>query len=113
VRESNRLVVEVEAEVLGLTHAQVGAYLLGLWGLPSTVVNAVVRHHAEDPEPGGLCAASVAYFANMLDHDIFIFNAHYARPQFSAQRLASVGGPEVVARWREAALALEISEEGA
>ncbi|MBU1041678.1 MAG: HDOD domain-containing protein [Proteobacteria bacterium] len=113
VRESNRLVAEVEAEVMGLTHAQVGAYLLGLWGLPPAVVNAVARHHAEDPEPGGLCAASVAYFANMLDHDVFIFNTHYARPQFSEERLAGIGGPEVVARWREAVVALGISEEGA
>lgn len=113
VRENNRLVAEVEAEVLGLTHAQVGAYLLGLWGLPSTVVNAVAFHHSETPEPGGLSPAGVAYFANMLDHDIFIFNAHYARPQLSAERLAAIGGPDVIARWRDAVVALDISEEGA
>ncbi|MHC1700577.1 MAG: HDOD domain-containing protein [Humidesulfovibrio sp.] len=112
VRESNRLVAEVEAEQLGLTHAQVGAYLLGLWGLPSAVVHAVARHHAKDPEPGGLCAADVAYFANLLDHDIFVFNVHYARPQAGAERLAAIGGPERYARWRDEAVALGISEEG-
>jgi len=112
VRESNRLVAEVEAEILGLTHAQVGAYLLGLWGLPSPVVNAVARHHAQDPEQGGLNAAGVAYFANLLDHDIFVFNQHYARPQASPERLAALDGPDTLARWREAAVALDISEEG-
>jgi HD-like signal output (HDOD) protein/CheY-like chemotaxis protein len=35
---------ELEQEVLGSTHGQVGAYLLGLWGLPDPVVEAVAYH---------------------------------------------------------------------
>jgi HD-like signal output (HDOD) protein/CheY-like chemotaxis protein len=34
-----------EQEVLGVTHAEVGAYLLGIWGLPFTLVEAVAYHH--------------------------------------------------------------------
>src|ERR1035441_4510947 len=34
-----------ERELLGCSHAQVAAYLLGLWGLPSTIVEAVAWHH--------------------------------------------------------------------
>ncbi len=34
-----------EREVLGAGHADVGAYLLSLWGLPSVVVEAVAYHH--------------------------------------------------------------------
>jgi HD-like signal output (HDOD) protein/ActR/RegA family two-component response regulator len=40
----------VEREVNGFTHAQLGAYLLGLWGLPPSIVEAVAFHH----EPGKL-----------------------------------------------------------
>jgi HD-like signal output (HDOD) protein len=36
---------EVEAEMMGVTHAEVGAYLLGLWGLPHPIVEAVAYHH--------------------------------------------------------------------
>jgi putative nucleotidyltransferase with HDIG domain len=36
---------EVEIEMLGVTHAKVGAYLLGLWGLPYPIVEAVAFHH--------------------------------------------------------------------
>ena len=111
VREQNRCVADVETEVLGLTHAQVGAYLLGLWGLPQDVVSAVARHHEQDAEPAGLCAGSVTYFANLLDHDIFIFNVHYARPQVSAERFAAIGGPERFAHWREEAMAQDFNEE--
>jgi HD-like signal output (HDOD) protein len=31
--------------MLGVTHTQVGAYLLGLWGLPYPIVEAVAYHH--------------------------------------------------------------------
>jgi HD-like signal output (HDOD) protein len=33
------------AEVLDTTHADVGAYLLGLWGLPYPIVETVAYHH--------------------------------------------------------------------
>ncbi|MGP0019648.1 MAG: HDOD domain-containing protein [Candidatus Sulfotelmatobacter sp.] len=34
-----------ECELLGCSHAQVAAYLFGLWGLPGTIVEAVAWHH--------------------------------------------------------------------
>lgn len=40
---------EAERIVLDATHAEVGAYLLGLWGLPYPVLEAVALHH--DPAP--------------------------------------------------------------
>lgn len=35
-----------ELAVLGATHAEVGAYLLGMWGVSFEIVEAVARHHA-------------------------------------------------------------------
>lgn len=35
----------VELEVLGVTHADIGAYLLHLWNLPDSVIAAVAAHH--------------------------------------------------------------------
>jgi len=37
---------DVEREVLGVSHAEVGAYVLGLWGLPDSIVETVAFHHA-------------------------------------------------------------------
>jgi HD-like signal output (HDOD) protein len=37
-------VMSAEKECLGCTHAQVGAYLMGIWGLPHPLVNAVAFH---------------------------------------------------------------------
>jgi len=46
VERTGRPLHTVEEEQLGVTHSQVGAYLLGLWGLASPIVWAVARHHA-------------------------------------------------------------------
>jgi HD-like signal output (HDOD) protein/ActR/RegA family two-component response regulator len=37
--------VESERRITGATHAEIGAYLLGLWGLPYAIVEAVALHH--------------------------------------------------------------------
>jgi HD-like signal output (HDOD) protein len=45
-RETQRPFHEIEREMLGVTHAEVGAYLLGVWGLPFTIIEAVAYHHS-------------------------------------------------------------------
>ncbi|MBI5520858.1 MAG: HDOD domain-containing protein [Desulfovibrio sp.] len=118
VRAENRRVAEVEAELLGLTHAEVGAYLLGLWGLPAQVVHAVARHHDASPPVGtpagttaGLDVADIVHFANLLDHEIFVFNEHYAKAVPSPERLDAIGGPGRYADWRKAVLTMGLGSE--
>jgi HD-like signal output (HDOD) protein len=57
-REQGRPAWEVEMSLLGYNHAEIGAYLLGLWGLPLSVVTAVGWHHqpslAPTPAPPAL-----------------------------------------------------------
>lgn len=36
--------MDAEREILGVTHAQVGSYLLELWGLPDPVIEAIAFH---------------------------------------------------------------------
>ncbi len=56
--------VDLEQEIFGASHAELGAYLLGLWGLPFEVVEAVAYHHTPDKSPnhhfGVLTALHVA-----------------------------------------------------
>ena len=55
---------EVEQELWGVTHAEIGAYLLGLWDLPTPIVEAVASHHDVTRIPhrqfGALDAAYIA-----------------------------------------------------
>lgn len=43
--KEHRPLEEVEQATLGTTHAEAGGYLLGLWGLPVPVVEAITFHH--------------------------------------------------------------------
>jgi HD-like signal output (HDOD) protein/ActR/RegA family two-component response regulator len=44
-RDEGLPLVECERQVTGASHAEIGAYLLGLWGLPYTIIEAVALHH--------------------------------------------------------------------
>lgn len=39
-------IIDAERQVLGATHPEVGAYLLGLWGFTSPICEAVAYHHS-------------------------------------------------------------------
>lgn len=54
---------EVERERFGVTHADIGAYLLGLWGLPHEVLDAVASHHAPFPTDGPFDAPTAVRIA--------------------------------------------------
>jgi putative nucleotidyltransferase with HDIG domain len=57
----------VEEDLIGVSHAEVGAYLLSLWGLPSQVVEAVAHHHhPERVHQDKPDMVSVVYLANFL-----------------------------------------------
>lgn len=48
-------------------HALAGAYLLGLWGLPEAIVEAVTQHHeGRRPHPSALAVADVVHCAAAL-----------------------------------------------
>jgi len=42
--------LDAEYEILGTSHAEIGAYLLGLWGIPEEIIRIVALHHC--PEKG-------------------------------------------------------------
>jgi HD-like signal output (HDOD) protein len=56
VQREKITLAEAELQTFGCTHAEVGAYLLGLWGLPDAVVQAVAWHHT--PSRSGASAFS-------------------------------------------------------
>ncbi|MFY9731484.1 MAG: response regulator [Candidatus Acidiferrales bacterium] len=68
--EEKRPLFAVEQDLMGVSHAEVGAYLLGIWGLPCPVVEAVAhRHHPERVPQETLDAVAVVHVANYLAHE--------------------------------------------
>ncbi len=59
---------KLEKEAWGASHAQVGGYLLGLWGLPEPLVEAVAFHHQPaDARPDNRTVLAV-HVADALNH---------------------------------------------
>ena len=84
--------VAAEAQVFGATHAEVGAYLLWLWGLPDCVTEAVALHHKPRRLAGGAILAVHAA-------DALIHNRTY--PEFDMESLRSAGLMEQVPHWQQ------------
>jgi HD-like signal output (HDOD) protein len=62
-----RPVHEIELERKGITHAEIGAHLFALWGLPHAIVEAVAHHHRplRSPIPS-FDTVAVAHIADAL-----------------------------------------------
>ncbi|MBZ5577158.1 MAG: HDOD domain-containing protein [Acidobacteriia bacterium] len=104
----NRPQCAVEQEILGTDHAEVGGFLLSVWGLPRTIVDAVTRHHhpaAEGPLLDGLDVLAVAHTANALDAE----RSAGADP-WDSEYLAALGVADRLPAWR--AMAEQIASAG-
>jgi HD-like signal output (HDOD) protein/ActR/RegA family two-component response regulator len=102
-----RALSDVERELRGFTHAEVGAHVLGLWGLPHAIVEAVAYHHdpaaAHDPQ---LDAVTAVHVANVLADEIEAeHDVERTRPplQLDMPYLAYIGVADRVEGWRAAA----------
>ena len=101
-----------EQQRIGATHAQVGAYLLGLWGLPYPIVEAVALHHTPTAivSHGYDLLSALAVSHALLDPA----NAHAlaptpmvgAAPEVDATYLMSVSAPF---SWEEAQRLVQLS----
>lgn len=68
-QQEKRPLYAIEEELIGVSHAEVGAYLLSLWGLPYPLVEAVAHHHHPERVPHDKHGViPVVYLSNLLAH---------------------------------------------
>lgn len=100
---SRKPLFAIEQELIGVSHAEVGAYLLSLWGLPSLIVEAVAHHHHPDRVPlDKLDMVSAVYLANHLAHEYADVSASdkTSKSEIDAQIMAIPGVPANLNDWR-------------
>jgi HD-like signal output (HDOD) protein/CheY-like chemotaxis protein len=92
-----------EREVLGATHAEVGAYLVGLWGLPDSIVEAVAFHENPSDAPvGGFGSLTAVHVANYFDKIIRDPENAARVPPADLDYLRSLGVVERLPTWLKA-----------
>jgi HD superfamily phosphohydrolase YqeK len=70
VEAGKKLLWKAEKARFGTSHAEVGAYLMGLWGLPDAIVEALAYHHRPRDCPGdGFSVLTAVYAGNALAHE--------------------------------------------
>lgn len=88
---------EAETQVLGASHADVGAYLLGLWGLPYQIIEAVALHHypsrVRQTEFDLLAALAVAHIICDAGSPNSFESVHGSTPPIDAAYLSSINAP--------------------
>ncbi len=68
IEKEHLAMYDAEKKVLGLSHPALGAWVLGRWGLPAPVVEAVEFHHHPTRAQNGFDLAGIVYLANILAH---------------------------------------------
>ena len=62
---------EAEEKIAGVSHAELGAYLLGVWGIGGQIVEAVAYHHRPQRiEQSGLNSISAVYLAALIADEL-------------------------------------------
>lgn len=96
-----------EQEIFGVTHAEVGAYLFGLWGLPSPVLKIVSLHHHPYVlgEPGMTTVTAVHAADALCGADSA--NPLFATGDGNVESLLKHGDATRVAVWKELVAAFD------
>jgi putative nucleotidyltransferase with HDIG domain len=99
---------EAEEEVLGVSHAEIGAYLLGLWGFPDLAVEAIAHHHRPTRiRHSGFDGSIALYVADILDQELETHPQDLAGSELEESRrtcLETLGVLEQFAEFRRLAL---------
>lgn len=91
----------------GVTHGEVGAYLLGLWGIPPSLLNIVSLHHhperSREPVFGPLVAVHVSDALSGGRH----LHPLFETAQLQAAWMQQLASPERQEQWRACLETLE------
>ncbi len=94
---------EVEHEIFGASHGEIGAYLLGLWGMPLDLLEVAAMHHQPSRSISKeFTTLTAVHIANVLEHEL---TPDPDEPELAAKfdddYLARVGLTDVIPQWRE------------
>ncbi|MGD9948099.1 MAG: HDOD domain-containing protein [Desulfobulbus sp.] len=99
---------QAERVVLHATHGDVGGYLLGLWGLPSSVVETAAFHHRLGHYPAPFfCPAIAVHAADVIYHQ-FNPDEHISIPELNMPYLEQIGLSNRFDHWQELCREIEL-----
>jgi putative nucleotidyltransferase with HDIG domain len=89
-RARDEVLVAVERELIGVTHAEVGAALLRIWGLPVRIVDVIQYHHEPLAAPEAIRDLAVA---------VHVASALVEEAPIDREALAAAGYGDRLSAW--------------
>jgi putative nucleotidyltransferase with HDIG domain len=99
--------IDAELKTLGITHAEAGAFLLGLWGIPDSILGAVANHHRpEDSLIQEFNTLTVVHVANAFDHGALSLRNENGHDLLNTNYLININKEHRLPEWRRRCRAL-------
>jgi HD-like signal output (HDOD) protein len=94
---------DIEKEMFGANHGEIGGCLVGMWNLPGSIVEATALHH-EPPagEQQQLTPLAAVHIANVLEHQLWPSDRFRVAPTIDAGFLSGLGLLQRLPLWRAA-----------
>ncbi len=100
--ERRKTTLAAEEAAFGANHAEVGAYVMRLWGLPDSVSEAIAYHHRPSRLPGPPSPLLTAvHVADCVEHEIAGRETALEHSGFDKEYLLRSYTAEEVRAWRE------------
>ena len=97
--------VAAEKQVLGTSHCGVGAYMLSIWGLPQSLIEAIAFHHEPNAfEASSFTSVTAVAAANVLCHQANS-GADAQTTDNLMEHLTQLGMESKLQEWSEACMA--------
>ncbi|MEP9409792.1 MAG: HDOD domain-containing protein [Candidatus Brocadia sp.] len=106
VREKNIPHREAEQEIFNGTHAEIGAYLLGLWGLSDSIIEAIAFHHVPTKCPAKtFTLVTAVHIADVLGNMACPVESETGS-QVDYDYITEIGMSERLSVWRESCMGI-------
>jgi HD-like signal output (HDOD) protein/ActR/RegA family two-component response regulator len=100
-RSKKVALLEAEQKLLGATHCEAGAYLLGLWGMPISLIEAALFHHRPAQcSYNAFTPLTAVHVADVLDHEQHLETDGVLPPTLDTAYFETLGLVHSVDAWR-------------
>ncbi len=110
IQEKNISHLEAEQEIFNGTHAEVGAYLIGLWGIADPICEALAFHHTPmNYTVKTFSLVTAVHVADVLGNEVYPGEMG-GGVQMDCAYIAELGLTERLSVWRQSCLETQLKE---
>jgi HD-like signal output (HDOD) protein len=111
-QETGKNQLDLEYETFGTSHAEIGAYLMGLWRLENGIIEAIAFHHLPTRSmTHNLGLLTAVHVGDALDHDARTLSGETTELQCDIEYLDKLSITDRIPQWRQ--ICEELAERNA